>query len=109
MTVDAASHDNANTTHLASKGKEYRTRRRRPQVPIDHTRGVVCLGVVPDCTRDQAKAATVPTTRRFLSRRANGLIKLWEVDERPADKGVYGKSGDRKDGSRGRRCSSRAW
>ena len=76
---------------------------------MEHDGGVLYLYAMTDRTMDQAKAATVPTTRRFLSRRANGLIKLWEVDERPADKGVYGKSGDRKDGSRGRRCSSRAW
>ena len=109
MTVDAASHDDANATRRASEGGEDGTRRRRPQIPMEHDGGVLCLCAVPDRTRDQAKAATVPTTQRFLSGGADGQVKLWEVDERPADEGADGKAGDGKDGYRGGGSSSRAW
>ena len=101
MTVDAASHDDANATSRASKGVEDGTRRRRPHIPMEHARGVLCLCAVPGRTRDQAKSATVTTTQRFLSGGADGQVKLWEVDKCPAEKGADGKAGDGKDGYRG--------
>mmetsp|Transcript_4807 Transcript_4807/g.10634 ORF Transcript_4807/g.10634 Transcript_4807/m.10634 type:complete len:771 (-) Transcript_4807:45-2357(-) len=65
----------------------------RPQIPMEHDGGVLCLAPIPDEYTPTAKAVSYDgiKTHRFLSGGADGTIKLWEVHERPMDDYSGGK------------------
>eukprot|EP00571_Detonula_confervacea_P010060 CAMPEP_0172303854 /NCGR_PEP_ID=MMETSP1058-20130122/5370_1 /TAXON_ID=83371 /ORGANISM="Detonula confervacea, Strain CCMP 353" /LENGTH=726 /DNA_ID=CAMNT_0013014883 /DNA_START=343 /DNA_END=2523 /DNA_ORIENTATION=+ len=59
-------------------------REKRPQVPMEHDGGILCLcAIPPNSDNQQGGGARHNNTHRFLSGGADGTIKLWEVNEPP--------------------------
>jgi len=77
------------TNALPSKKKE----KSKPQIPMEHDGGVLCMCPIPDNyllqtnTPKHQEECDGMRTHRFLSGGADSTVKLWEVNESPLESG----------------------
>jgi len=71
----------------SQKTQSTTTHKSKPQIPMEHDGGVLCLAPIPDEYLPTTNAVSYDAikTHRFLSGGADGTIKLWEVHEPPMD------------------------